>query len=106
MPCTITTAWLGLFGAFLETGDATVLGTNVSVDGNPVDWTGLFPCYSRMPPRANNTLQPMRNSVNQSTVLARWLAAKRQIVPFPANKIISLPAGTEVAGRHCEIIDY
>jgi hypothetical protein len=48
----------------------------------------------------------MRNSVNQSTVSAPWHALRRKIVPSPANKIISLPAGTEVAATHCETIDH
>jgi hypothetical protein len=55
---------------------------------------------------ANSPLQPCRIGKDQSTVLAPWHALTSKIVPSPANKIISLPAGTEVAARHCETIDH
>src|SRR5258708_7732525 len=70
MPCTITTAWLGLCGVFLETGDATVFGTSVSVDD--IRRTGFRPCYLRLTePTIHGSHVELREPIHSFGTLAR-----------------------------------
>ncbi|MGX5841634.1 hypothetical protein ACWGTI_13015 [Mesorhizobium sp. ArgA1] len=88
----------------METGDTAALGTNVSVDGKPVDTAGFR--HASPEPASGQQAAGHVGPAGANPQFWQLGSPKRKIVPFPANKIISLPAGTEVAERHCETIDH